>query len=68
MMTDNRQQKTTAYHISSHKVFVSVEPHTCEKFQRGIREVFRSFPGGFLKKKYRIYKNILHFKEISKFW
>ena len=23
--------------------------HTCNKFQRGIREVFLSFPGGFLK-------------------
>ena len=21
--------------------------HTCDKFQRGIREVFLSFPGGF---------------------
>ena len=33
--------------------------HTCDKFQSGIREVFLSFPGGFLKL-YRIYKNILH--------
>ena len=33
--------------------------HSCDKFQRGIREVFLSFPGGF-SKMYRIYKNILH--------
>ena len=33
--------------------------HTCDELQRGIREVFLSFPGGF-RKLYRIYKNILH--------
>ena len=33
--------------------------NTCDKFQRGISEVFLSFPGGFLKM-YRIYMNILH--------
>ena len=33
--------------------------HTCDKFQRGIRELFLSFPGGFLKL-YGIYENILH--------
>ena len=32
---------------------------TCDKFQRGTREVFLSFPGGF-GKMYTIYKNILH--------
>ena len=31
----------------------------CDKLQKGIREVFLSFPGDF-RKMYRIYKNILH--------
>ena len=33
--------------------------HTCDKFQRGIREIFLSFQWG-LWKMYRIYKNIFH--------
>ena len=36
-----------------------MQTHTCDKLQRGIREVFLSFPGGFWKM-YRIYKKILH--------
>ena len=27
--------------------FTSLVMHTCDKFQRGIREIFLSFPGGF---------------------
>ena len=32
---------------------------TCDKFQRGFREIFLSFQGG-LWKMYRIYRNIFH--------
>ena len=32
---------------------------TCDKFKKGIREVFFSFQGGF-SKMYRIYRNILN--------
>ena len=33
--------------------------HTCDKFTKGIREVFFSFQGGF-SKMYRIYKKIVN--------
>ena len=33
--------------------------HTCDKFEKGIREIFLSFQGGF-SKMYRIYKKILN--------
>ena len=33
--------------------------HTCVKFQKGIREIFLSFQGGF-SKMYRIYRKILN--------
>ena len=33
--------------------------HTCDKFQRGFREIFLSFQGD-LWKMYRIYRNIFH--------
>ena len=36
--------------------------HTCDKFLKGIREIFLSFQGG-LWKMYRIYKKILHSDE-----
>ena len=32
--------------------------HTCDEFERGIREIFHSFQGGF-RKMYRIYRKIL---------
>ena len=42
--------------------------HTCDKFQKGIREIFLSFQGG-LSKMYRIYRKILiQLREILKFW
>ena len=31
----------------SSMVFSIMDQHTCDKLQRGIREVFLSFPGGF---------------------
>ena len=56
--------------VSSVVVFFdSVQSHhTCDKFQRGIREVFLSFPGGFeiCIEYIRIF--FTHFLEISKFW
>ena len=36
--------------------------HTCDKFQKGIREIFFSFQGG-LSKMYRIYRKILNSDE-----
>ena len=33
--------------------------HTCDKFKKGIREVFFSFQGGF-SKMYRIYRKFLN--------
>ena len=36
--------------------------HTCDKFQKGIREIFISFQGG-LSKTYRIYRKILNSDE-----
>ena len=42
--------------------------HTCDKFQRGIREVFLSFPGGFEKCIGYIRIFFIHFLEVSKFW
>ena len=33
--------------------------HTCDKFQKGIREIFLSFQGGLLKL-YRTYRKILN--------
>ena len=38
------------------------ENHTCDKFQKGIREIFISFQGG-LSKTYRIYRKILNSDE-----
>ena len=32
--------------------------HACDEFERGIREIFHSFQGGF-RKMYRIYRKIL---------
>ena len=39
-----------------------VTDHTCGKLQKGIREIFLSFQGGF-SKMYRIYRNILNSDE-----
>ena len=36
--------------------------HTCDKFHKGIREIFCSFQGGFTKI-YGIYKKILNSNE-----
>ena len=36
--------------------------HTCDKLQKGIREIFLSFQGGF-SKIYRIYRKILNSDE-----
>ena len=36
--------------------------HTCDKLQKGIREIFLSFQGGF-SKMYRIYRKILNSDE-----
>ena len=39
---------------------LAVKPyHTCDKFQKRIREIFLSFQGG-LSKMYRIYREILN--------
>ena len=35
------------FFIVSNHFFLHTEQHTCDKLQRGIREVFLSFPGGF---------------------
>ena len=37
----------------------TVTDHTCKKLQKGIREIFLSFQGGF-SKMYRIYRKILN--------
>ena len=34
--------------------------HTCDKFKKGIREVFSSFQGGFFLQMYRIYRKIVN--------
>ena len=39
-----------------------VTDHTCDKLQKGIREIFLSFRGGF-SKMYRIYRKILNSDE-----
>ena len=58
-------KKFNAYNITDHLTFVVLsdpwsEKHTCDKFQKGIREIFVSFQGG-LSKMYRIYyRNILN--------
>ena len=36
--------------------------HTCDKFQKDIREIFLSFQGGF-SKMYKIYRKILNSDE-----
>ena len=41
---------------------LSLLSHTCDKFQKGIREIFLSFQEGF-SKMYRIYKKILNSDE-----
>ena len=41
---------------------LSSRVHKCDKFQKGIREIFLSFQGG-LSKMYRIYKKILNSDE-----
>ena len=41
--------------------------HTCDKFRRGIREVFLSFPEVFEKCIEYIRIFFIHFREISKF-
>ena len=40
----------------------SLLKHTCDKLQKGIREIFLSFQGGF-SKMYRIYRKILNSDE-----
>ena len=40
----------------------SVTDHTCDNLQKGIREIFLSFQGGF-SKMYRMYRNILNSDE-----
>ena len=44
-----------------------IELHTCDKFKKGIREVFFSFQGGFQKCIEYIGKLLIHFREISYF-
>ena len=39
--------------------------HTCDKFKKGIREVFFPFQGGFQKCIEYIGKLLIHFREIS---
>ena len=39
-----------------------VTDHTCDKLQKSIREISRSFQGGY-SKMYRIYRNILNSAE-----
>ena len=41
------------------------EIHTCDKFKKGIREVFFSFKGGFQKCIEYIGKYLIHFRKIS---
>ena len=41
--------------------------HTCDKFKKGIREVFLSFQGGFSKCKEYIGKLLIHIREIFQF-
>ena len=55
------QEKPSASRTSlvSH---VTQARHTCDKFQKGIREIFLSFQGG-LSKTYRIYRKILNSHE-----
>ena len=43
MATDAKNSKTNKVYLAE----ILYEAHTCDKFQRGIREVFLSFPGGF---------------------
>ena len=40
-------------------LLVACVMHTCDKFQKGIGEIFLSFQGGF-SKMYRIYRTILN--------
>ena len=47
---------TTVVNILSKQI---TKAHTCDKFQKGIREIFLSFQGGF-SKMYRIHKKILN--------
>ena len=47
-----------------HAYNLMLTQHTCDKFQKGIREIFLSFQGG-LSKMYRIYRNILNSDEID---
>ena len=44
------------------KHFNTMFIHTCDKLQKGIREIFLSFQGGF-SKMYRIYRKILNSDE-----
>ena len=44
-----------------------VTDHTCDKLQKGSREIFLSFQGGF-SKRYRIYRKILQMREILKWY
>ena len=40
-------------------ILTTGQHHTCDKFQKGIREIFLSFQGGLLKM-FRIYRKILN--------
>ena len=40
-------------------ISVVITLHTCDKFKKGISEVFFSFQGGF-SKMYRIYREIIN--------
>ena len=46
-MQGKRLQVTLAEAKTGSEIVLASENHTCDKFIRGIREVFLSFPGGF---------------------
>ena len=45
-----------------------VTDHTCDKLQKGIREIFLSFQGGFQKCIEYIEKFLIQVREILKLW
>ena len=45
-----------------------VTDNTCDKLQKGIREIFLSFQGGFQKCIEYIGKFLIQMREILKFW
>ena len=62
LLIEREADKPISHSLFSIGANVLFEKHTCDKLQKGIREIFLSFQGGF-SKMYRIYRKILNSDE-----